>query len=161
MSGHAASHSIDVHTAPEYRPGLRHVCLSEHAPANVDYSRDSDLNLTTPIKGYMKIRKDITCPLELTHDIIKGKWKPIIIWNLKQNKSLSVLEKSINGISQKMLLEHLKELIEFKIVDKISFEGYPLKVEYYLTERGKELLDAIVILQKIGSNIQEELKTAD
>ncbi|PKL35625.1 MAG: transcriptional regulator [Spirochaetae bacterium HGW-Spirochaetae-1] len=107
----------------------------------------------------MKIRKDITCPLELTHDIIKGKWKPIIIWNLKQNKSLSVLEKSINGISQKMLLEHLKELIEFKIVDKISFEGYPLKVEYYLTERGKELLDAIVILQKIGSNIQEELKT--
>lgn len=70
-----------------------------------------------------------------------------------------MLEKSINGISQKMLLEHLKELIEFKIVDKISFEGYPLKVEYYLTERGKELLDAIVILQKIGSNIQEELKT--
>jgi DNA-binding HxlR family transcriptional regulator len=105
----------------------------------------------------MKIRKDITCPLELTHDIIKGKWKPIIIWNLKENRSLSSLEKSINGISQKMLLEHLSELMEFKIVDKISFEGYPLKVEYYLTERGRELLDAIVILQKIGTNIQEEL----
>jgi DNA-binding HxlR family transcriptional regulator len=106
----------------------------------------------------MKIRKDITCPLELTHDIIKGKWKPIIIWNLKENKSLSSLEKSINGISQKMLLEHLKELMEYKIIDKNSFEGYPLKVEYFLTERGKELLNAIVILQKIGSNIQEELK---
>jgi DNA-binding HxlR family transcriptional regulator len=105
----------------------------------------------------MKIRKDITCPLELTHDIIKGKWKPIIIWNLKENMSLSSLEKSINGISQKMLLEHLKELMEFKIVDKISFEGYPLKVEYYLTDRGIELLNAIIILQKIGTNIQEEL----
>jgi DNA-binding HxlR family transcriptional regulator len=106
----------------------------------------------------MKIRKDITCPLELTHDIIKGKWKPIIIWNLKEKRSLSSLEKSIKGISQKMLLEHLKELMEYKIIDKNSFEGYPLKVEYFLTERGKELLNAIVILQKIGSNIQEELK---
>jgi DNA-binding HxlR family transcriptional regulator len=106
----------------------------------------------------MKIRKDFTCPLELTHDIIKGKWKPIIIWNLKENRSLSSLEKSINGINQKMLMEHLKELMEFKIIDKISFAGYPLKVEYFLTERGKELLSAIVILQKIGTNIQEELK---
>lgn len=106
----------------------------------------------------MKIRKNITCPLELTHDIIKGKWKPIIIWNLKENKSLSSLEKSINGINQKMLLEHLKELMEFNIVDKITFSGYPLKVEYYLTERGKDLLNAIIILQKIGTNIQAELE---
>jgi DNA-binding HxlR family transcriptional regulator len=104
----------------------------------------------------MKIRKTITCPLELTHDIIKGKWKPIIIWNLKDNKSLSDLEKSINGINQKMLLEHLKELIEFKIVDKNSFPGYPLRVEYHLTDRGRELLDAISILQRIGKDIKME-----
>lgn len=106
----------------------------------------------------MKIRKNITCPLELTHDVIKGKWKPIIIWNLKEKKSLASLEKSINGISQKMLLEHLKELLEFKIVDKKTFPGYPLKVEYSLTERGKDLLDAIVILQRIGTCIQKELE---
>jgi DNA-binding HxlR family transcriptional regulator len=106
----------------------------------------------------MKIRKNITCPLELTHDIIKGKWKPIIIWNLKENKSLSSLEKSINGINQKMLLEHLKELMEFDIVNKTTFPGYPLKVEYYLTERGKDLLNAIIILQKIGTDIQAELR---
>ena len=58
-----------------------------------------------------------------------------------------------------MLLEHLKDLLEFRIIDKISYEGYPLKVEYYLTERGKELREAIIILQKIGSNIQDELKS--
>lgn len=95
--------------------------------------------------------------MELTHDIIKGKWKPIIIWNLKENKSLSLLEKSINGISQKMLLEHLRELVEFKVVGKNTFPGYPLRVEYFLTERGRDLLDAIVILQRIGTNIQAEL----
>ena len=72
--------------------------------------------------------------------------------------SLSSLEKSINGISQKMLLEHLRELAEFKIVGKTAFDGYPLKVEYFLTDRGIELLGAITILQKIGSSIQEELE---
>jgi DNA-binding HxlR family transcriptional regulator len=105
----------------------------------------------------MKIRKPITCPLELTHDIIKGKWKPIIIFNLKDKKSLSGLQKSINGITQKMLLEHIKELMEFKIINKNSFPGYPLRVEYYLTDRGRELLDAIIILQKIGKDIQLDI----
>jgi len=57
-----------------------------------------------------------------------------------------------------MLLEHLKELSEFKIVGKNTFPGYPLKVEYYLTERGRDLLDAIVILQRIGTSIQTELE---
>ena len=109
-------------------------------------------------KSNMKIRKDITCPLELTHDVIRGKWKPLIIWSLKKNKSLSTLEKSINGISQKMLLEHLKELMEFDIVGKIKSKGYPLKVEYFLTERGKSLLKVIIIMQEIGVSIQKELK---
>lgn len=105
----------------------------------------------------MKIRKTITCPLELTHDIIKGKWKPIIIWTLGDKQSLSTLERSINGISQKMLLEHLKELQEYKVIDKISYPGYPLKVEYFLTERGRELRNAIEILQRIGVGIQADL----
>jgi DNA-binding HxlR family transcriptional regulator len=106
----------------------------------------------------MKIRKNITCPLELTHDIIKGKWKPIIIWNLKETKSLSALEKNIHGISQKMLLEHLKDLMAFNIVDKTTYPGYPLKVDYFLTERGHELVTAIEILQRIGVSIQKDIQ---
>lgn len=54
----------------------------------------------------MKIRKDYTCPLEIVHDIVRGKWKPIILFQLKDySKSLSQLQKEINGITQKMLLE--------------------------------------------------------
>lgn len=100
----------------------------------------------------MKIRSEYTCPLEIVHDMIKGKWKPIILWRLRLGKtSLSKLEKDINGITQKMLLEQLKELIEFGIVDKFTYEGYPLKVEYFLTEeRGKSLLNALEIMQNIG-----------
>lgn len=100
----------------------------------------------------MKIRNEYTCPLELVHDMIKGKWKPIILWRLRFGKtSLSKLEKDINGITQKMLLEQLKELIEFELVDKITYDGYPLKVQYFLTEnRGKKILEALSIMQNIG-----------
>lgn len=110
----------------------------------------------------MKIRDVYTCPLELTHDITKGKWKPIILWQLgKGAMSLSQLEKNIKGINQKMLLEQLKELLDYGMIAKHSFEGYPLKVEYYLTERGKKLLDAITIMQTIGIDIMKENDMAD
>lgn len=105
----------------------------------------------------MKLRNEYTCPLEMTHDIIRGKWKPIIIWQLsKKKKSLSTLKSEINGISQKMLLQHLQELSEYGIVGKNTFEGYPLKVEYYLTERGEKIFEAITIMQGIGIEIMLE-----
>ncbi len=106
----------------------------------------------------MKMRNEYTCPLELTHDITKGKWKPIILWQLGKNPtSLSQLEQEIRGISQKMLLEQLKELAEFGMVTKQTFEGYPLKVLYSLTERGQKLLEAITIMQSIGADLMKEI----
>jgi DNA-binding HxlR family transcriptional regulator len=100
----------------------------------------------------MKLRHQFTCPLELVHDMIKGKWKPIILWRLRLGKtSLSKLEKDIESISQKMLLEHLKELIEFGFVDKKTYEGYPLHVDYFLTKpHGERILEALKIMQQIG-----------
>lgn len=99
----------------------------------------------------MIIREQCTCPLEVVHDIIKGKWKTMIIYQLKDgNTSLAQLERDIDQITQKMLLQHLRELQSCGIVDKIKGEGYPLHVEYYLTERGRKLLDAVLIMQEIG-----------
>lgn len=100
----------------------------------------------------MKLRKEYTCPLELTHDMIKGKWKPIILWRLRLGAtSLSQLEHDIEGISQKMLLEQLKELMEFGLVDKHVFEGYPLRVEYFLTEgSGQHIIEALRVMQEVG-----------
>ena len=100
----------------------------------------------------MKMRSQYTCPLEMTHDIIKGKWKPLIIWQLsKGGSSLSALKKSIRGISQKMLVQHLNELLECGVND-----GYPLKSEYFLTERGKRIFGAISIMQSIGIEMMLE-----
>lgn len=99
----------------------------------------------------MKIRTKFTCPLEIVTDMIKGKWKTIIIWRLRKGEtSLSKLRKDINGITEKMLLENLKELIDVGIVEKYEYEGYPLRVEYYLTNRGMDILKALEILQQVG-----------
>lgn len=100
----------------------------------------------------MKLRETYTCPLELVHDMIKGKWKPIILWRLRFGKTpLAQLERDIEGITQKMLLEHLKELMAFGFVYKEVSEGYPLKTEYALTSpQGEQILAALKIMQEIG-----------
>ena len=114
----------------------------------------------------MKMRQDYTCPLELTHDMIRGKWKPIILWQLnKGSRSLADLQREIKGISQKMLLEHLGELTTCGIVEKTTYEGYPLKEANALTDRGRKIYEAVLILQEVGIEImledhQEELLKA-
>lgn len=112
----------------------------------------------------MKVREEYTCPVEVVHDIVKGKWKTIILFQLKYGpQSLSQLQHSIVGISQKMLLEQLKELQQFGLVDKKVYEGYPLRVEYFYTKgRGSKMMEAIEIMQSIGIDYliehgQEEL----
>lgn len=106
----------------------------------------------------MKLRKEYTCPLEFVHDMIKGKWKTIIVFQIRDRRvSLSELQKEINGISQKMLIEQLKELKEFNIVDKKVYDGYPLKVEYFLTDRGMKILSAINIMQEVGIDYMLDL----
>ena len=111
----------------------------------------------------MKIREDYTCPLEIVNDIIKGKWKTIILYQMKDGpKGLSELEREIEGITQKMLLEQLRELIEFGLVEKKSYDGYPLRVEYSVTERrGQKMIEAITIMQMIGVDYMLEKGMTD
>lgn len=111
----------------------------------------------------MKIRDDYTCPLEIVHDIIKGKWKTILLYQMKDGpKGLAELEREIEGINQKMLLEQLRELIQFGLVEKKTFEGYPLRVEYSITNgRGQKMMEAITIMQLIGVDYMLEKGMSD
>lgn len=107
--------------------------------------------------GTMKLRSEYNCPLEMTHDIIRGKWKPMILWQLhKGGCSLSHLKQSIAGISQKMLVQHLNELLEYQIIGKNTGDGYPLKSEYFLTARGEQVFEAVSILQSVGIELMLE-----
>ena len=99
----------------------------------------------------MKIRTVCTCPLDIVHAIMRGKWKTIIVFQLRNGgMGLAELERGIEGITQKMLLQHLGELRAFGLIGKIEPDGYPLRVTYFLTERGEKLLRAVRIMQDIG-----------
>lgn len=90
--------------------------------------------------------------------MIKGKWKCIIIWRLRLGPtSPSKLRRDIKGITEKMLLEQLKELMDFQLVDKEEYlSTYPLRVEYSLSTKGKEVLKSLEIMQRLGIQYLEE-----
>lgn len=79
------------------------------------------------------------------------------MWQLhKGEQSPASLKREIQGISQKMLTQHLKELTDCGVAGKITYEGYPLKVGYYLTKRGERIFEAVSIMQSVGIEIMLE-----
>jgi DNA-binding HxlR family transcriptional regulator len=88
------------------------------------------------------------CPVTYTLDKIGGRWKPIIIFNLLSGtKRYSELKKLIPAITEKMLIQHLKQLEADNLVHRKALSVIPPFVEYSLTDSGKELrqvLDAMV-----------------
>ena len=74
--------------------------------------------------------------VEATMDVIGGKWKPIILCNLRHGQQRpSELRRNI----QKMLTQQLRELEQDNIVVRKSYNTVPPKVEYYLSDYGRSL----------------------
>ncbi len=94
------------------------------------------------------------CEIELTLEILSGKWKALIIWNLHLHKTIRYNEfrRLILGITQKMLTQQLKELEKYKIVSRTVYPTVPPAVEYKLTELGEELIPIMSAMDKWGKN---------
>ena len=85
-------------------------------------------------------RKDQQCPAERTLDIIGGRWKVLILWQLFQGeRRFSELFRALAGITQKMLTQQLRELEKDGIVHRQVYPQIPPKVEYSLTPLGESL----------------------
>ncbi|MDU1910852.1 helix-turn-helix domain-containing protein [Fusobacterium sp.] len=97
-------------------------------------------------------KKMITCPLELTQEILKKKWTSIILWRLRLGSMrIRDFKKDIKGCNEKMLIEHLNELLKTGLVIKIEHEDiYPKHSEYLLTVMGWELLPILEKMQNFG-----------
>jgi DNA-binding HxlR family transcriptional regulator len=90
--------------------------------------------------------KTYACPVEVTVDVIGGRWKPLILWHLKECKVLrhGELRRLIPGITQKMLTQQLRQLEADGLVERTPYAETPPRVEYAMTEHGRglqELLD--------------------
>lgn len=90
---------------------------------------------------------EYNCSMELTLDIIGGKWKPVIIWYLGKNTMrFNELRRNIPNITQKMLTQQLRALEEDKLINRVIYNEVPPKVEYSLTDYGRNLLPVLTNL---------------
>lgn len=101
------------------------------------------------------------CYLVKTLSVIGGKWKLIILWHLSQaTLRFSELEKRIEGITQKMLTQSLRELEKDNIITRTVYPVVPPKVEYSITEHGKSLEEVLKALDTWGKQHQAREKEA-
>ena len=79
--------------------------------------------------------------IETALRMLEGRWKMVIIFHLFDRSTLrfSELERTIPGVSQKMLIQQLRELERDGIVTRKIYPQVPPKVEYSLTKWGKAM----------------------
>lgn len=84
------------------------------------------------------------CPIRTTLELVGGKWKLLIIIQLaREAKRLSKLKRDIPDISEKMLIQELKNLVDSELVIRKNYGEVPPRVEYALTEKGRLALPLI------------------
>ncbi len=104
------------------------------------------------------IKMKSQCHVDNALKVIGGKWKLIILWYLNQSTlRFNELEKSIPGITQKMLAQQLRELEKDGLITRKVYPVVPPKVEYTITPRGLSLHDVVKELDKWGS---QHIKTS-
>jgi DNA-binding HxlR family transcriptional regulator len=93
-----------------------------------------------------------SCGLDATLRVIAGKWKPLIIYFLIQGPNrYGELKRAVRGVSDKMLIQQLKELEADGIVTRNDYREVPPRVDYTLTPLGHSLADALTPLCNWGS----------
>ncbi|WP_067467077.1 winged helix-turn-helix transcriptional regulator [Nocardia amamiensis] len=85
------------------------------------------------------------CGIDAAMDVIGGKWKALILWELENFgvRRFGELRKGLPGVSEKMLIQQLRELEEDGIVDRTVYREVPPRVEYRLTALGVALNAAL------------------
>jgi DNA-binding HxlR family transcriptional regulator len=93
------------------------------------------------------------CGLEAVLEVLGGKWKPLILYHLASGaKRTGQLRRLVTNVSEKMLIQHLKELVEDGIIRRVDFRTVPPHVEYQLTEFGQSLANVLAPLCEWGTH---------
>lgn len=96
--------------------------------------------------------KHTVCPAEYTLNVISGRWKVIILWHLfGGTKRFSELQRGIEGVTQKMLAQQLRELESHGVLTRTVYPQVPPKVEYALTPLGRSLQPVVKAMCEWGN----------
>ena len=108
----------------------------------------------------MKKKEELPeCPVATTVSLIGSKWKLLIIRNLLNRPwRFNELQKSLEGISQKVLTDSLRSMEADGIITRTVFPEVPPRVEYALSELGESLRPIINDMAKWGNDYKDNLK---
>ena len=101
----------------------------------------------------MMTKKELpACPVATSVSLIGGKWKLLIIRNLKSRLwRFNELQRDLDGISQKVLIDSLRQMIDDGLVYRIDYHENPPRVDYGLTDLGKDMMPIINALADFGN----------
>ena len=92
------------------------------------------------------------CAVEVTLSVMGGTWKPIVLFHLlKGKKRFGELQRSIGGITQRMLTLQLRELEAAGIVERTVYAEVPPRVDYALTPLGHSLKPVLLAMRDWGT----------
>lgn len=108
----------------------------------------------------MKTKDELpVCPVATAVALIGRKWKLLILRNLKSRPwRFNEMQRDLDGISQKVLTDSLRQMIDDGLVYRHDFVEMPPKVEYGLTELGRRMLPIIDALAAFGDYYKSVLK---
>jgi DNA-binding HxlR family transcriptional regulator len=105
---------------------------------------------------------DTVTPVRDALGAISGKWKlPIIISVGAGNERFTDIQKSIPGITPKVLAKELKELERHRLVKRTVIDDYPVKIRYEKSAYADTLAPVIQTLRQWGLSHQKELGSED
>ena len=111
------------------------------------------------VMGTICAATSFTCGLDATLRVIAGKWKPLILFFLGQGSSrYGELRRAVGGVSDKVLIQQLKELEADGIVRRTDHKEVPPRVDYSLTALGESLSQALTPLCAWGTEHVAEVE---
>lgn len=106
-----------------------------------------------------KIKEDLDCGIVVAMKVFGAKWKPCIIDAISRGvKRPSELHREITTTSARVIDMQLSELVEYGIVSKKIYAGFPLCVEYSLTETGETIVPILMQLNAWGLKNKDLVK---
>jgi len=103
-------------------------------------------------------KKILDCPVATTINLIGNKWKLLIIRDLlASTRRFGELRKNLEGISQRVLTQNLRELENDGLIKRKVYAEVPPRVEYSLNELGRSLLPIISTMANWGNNYKKTI----
>lgn len=102
------------------------------------------------------------CPVATTVQLIGNKWKLLILRNLRMRPwRFNELQKSLEGISQKVLTQSLRSMEADGLVVRTAYAEVPPRVEYSLSELGKTMYPILDAMEQWGNHYKAMLRETD